>query len=210
MPEAPTIFGGADCLSHIIENLVGTGANDYTEIILLECLKRVWTWLPVAVENPNNIEAREQLSWAAHNSLANGGIPNGHAVGHAIGSLYHLVHGHACIIVLPTVIRHFSETAQGVIQKIAKVIGISITGNEQEDSNNVANAILDFYKKLGLKPFKETIEEKGINDNEETFIEKIIPAILDDFKSKQWLPPIHLENSTEKIAEICKRIYQER
>ena len=55
--------------------------------------------------DPQDPEAREQLSWAAHNALANGGMANGHAVAHAIGACYHLVHGHACIVTLPAVIR---------------------------------------------------------------------------------------------------------
>lgn len=119
MPEMPTAYGGVDALAHTVEILVGTGANAYTNTILLSCLKKIWTWLLIAVQEPENLEAREQLSWAAHNALANGGIPNDHAVAHAFDSLYHVVHGHACMMVLPAVIRHFAETAQEAIGQIA-------------------------------------------------------------------------------------------
>ena len=82
--------GGIDALAHTIEILVGTANNEYTNQILFLCLNKIWKWLPVAVKEPENLEAREQMSWAAHNALANGGVPNGHAVAHAIGSLYHM------------------------------------------------------------------------------------------------------------------------
>lgn len=210
MPAMPTAYGGVDALAHTVEILVGTGANEYTNTILLSCLDKIWTWLPVAVQKPNNLEAREQLSWAAHNALANGGIPNGHAVAHAIGSLYHVVHGHACIMVLPTVIRHFAETSQRAIQQIAIQIGVMTTGEAEADAESVANAILNFYKHLGMKPLQETLRENGCPDNEATFIEKMIPVVMDDFKSHQWLPPIHTGNYEEKVGKVCAAIYEEK
>lgn len=209
MPALPTAYGGVDALAHTIEILVGTGANDYTNLILLSCLEKIWTWLPVAVREPNHQEAHEQLSWAAHNALANGGIPNGHAVAHAIGSLYHVIHGHACMMVLPTVIRHFAENAQEAIRQIAVRIGVFVTGDAATDAENVANAIFDFYIKLGMKPLQETLKEKGYEDDEQTFITKMIPVVMDDFKSRQWIPPIHTDDYVEKIGKICAEIYRE-
>ena len=210
MPAMPTAYGGVDALAHTVEILVGTGANAYTNTILLSCLEKIWTWLPIAVQEPENLEAREQLSWAAHNALANGGIPNGHAVAHAIGSLYHVVHGHACMVVLPAVIRHFAETAQEAIGQIAVRVGVPITGDAQTDAEHVANAILSFYKSLGMKPLRETLQEKGCLDDEQTFIEKMIPVVMDDFKSHQWLPPIHTGDYREKVGRVCSAIYEEK
>ena len=123
MPAAATVCGGIDALAHTIEILVGTANNEYTNQILFLCLNKIWRWLPVAVKEPENLEAREQMSWAAHNALANGGVPNGHAVAHAIGSLYHITHGNACAMVLPTVVRHFALYAQKNIQKMAEIMG---------------------------------------------------------------------------------------
>ena len=60
------------------------------------------------------------MSWAAHNALANGGVPNGHAVAHAM--VLYIIHGNACAMVLPTVVRHFALYAQKNIQKMAEII----------------------------------------------------------------------------------------
>lgn len=210
MPAGPTANGGADAIAHAVENLLGTGANEYTNTVLIECFKRAWKWLPIAMKESENLEAREQLAWAAHNALANGGMPNGHAVAHAIGSLYHLVHGHACMVVLPTVIRHFAESAQDVIAEIAKIIDVPVTGDAKTDADRVADAFMEFYKNLGMKPFKAAMLEKGFQDDEQTFCEKMIPVILDDFKSKEWMPPIHTGDYQTKIAKICAMIYEEQ
>lgn len=210
MPATATVYGAADALAHTVESLVGTAANDYTNAILLECLERIWKWLPIALKEPYHEEARQQLAWAAHNALSNGGIPNGHAVGHAIGSLYHLTHGHACMIVLPTVIRHFAESSQPVISSIAARLHLPVTGDAHTDANYVADAILAWYKALGLKPLRQAMLEKGYEDDKQTFIQKMTPVILDDFKSKQWLPPIHTGDYQSKVAKVCTMIYNEQ
>lgn len=210
MPPVPTALGGADALAHTIEILVGTGANAYTDTILLSCLEKIWTWLPTAVREPENREAREALSWAAHNALANGGVPNGHAFAHAVGSLYHVVHGHACMLVLPSVIRHFARTAENAIREIALRIGVPVTGDAETDARNTAEAIRLFAQTLGMKPLRETLQENGFPDDEETFIEKMIPLVMDDFKSRQWLPPIHGDDYREKVGKICSSIYEEK
>lgn len=209
MPQYPTVCGGIDTLAHAVEILVGTGSNEYTNQILLLCVEKVWRWLPTAVNEPENLEAREQLAWAAHNALANGGVPNGHAVAHAIGSLYHVTHGHACAMVLPTVVRHFAYSSQEIIQQIADKMSIKITGDARIDADQVAYAICDFCRNLGLHSLQDTLIEKDILDSCKEFTTKMIPLILDDFKSKEWMPPIHTGNYEEKIGKVCEAIYKE-
>ena len=208
MPARQTIVCGLDALCHIVEDLVGTRSNDFTELVLLDALNRVWKWLPIAVREPKNVEAREQLAWAAHYALCSGGIPNGHAAGHAIGALYHLVHGHACIVVLPTVIRHHAQTSAEIIRKIAEVIGVPTTEEPEVVADRVATAISDLYKSLGLRPVAEELRAKGIEDDRETFIKKVVPAMLDDFKSHEWRPAIH--EDYEAAAKVCGMIYDDQ
>lgn len=210
MSAAATVCGGIDALAHTIEILVGTANNEYTNQILFLCLKKIWAWLPVAVKEPENLKAREQMSWAAHNALANGGVPNGHAFAHAIGALYHITHGNACAMVLPTVVRHFAHYAQNNIQKMAEIMGITATGDAVKDADAVANAIHVFCQELGLDTLQKIFAEKGYCDNCQEFTEKMIPLVMDDFKSREWMPPIHTGNYKEKIGKICEAIYAEK
>lgn len=207
MSAMPTAYGAVDALTHSVEMLIGIGSNEYTNGVVLNCIEKVWTWLPVAIVEPNQLEAREQLSWAAHNALGNGGIANGHAVAHAIGAVYHVVHGHACMLTLPTVIRHHAESAQKQIAALAGRIGVQTTNDAQADADRVADAILAFYKGLGMKPMRQTLAENGFDDDLETFKSKIVPATMDDFKVRLWMPPIHTD--IEKVGRICEMIYNE-
>lgn len=209
IPPVPTTLTGVDILSHVIEELVGVGQNDYSNLIYMECVRKVWKWLPIAIKEPNNVEARSQLSWASHNALSNGSLPNGHAVAHAIGATYHLVHGHACIITLPAVIRHHAETATESINDIATIMGIPTTEDAVTVARRVADGLVDFYKKLGLSTMKETMKEKGYKDDINTFVEKCIPGTLDDFKSRLWNPPIHRDEDRETLKEVLEMIYNQ-
>ena len=77
-------------------------------------------------------------------------------------------------------------------------------------SNEYTNMILMFYKDAGLEPLKETLAEQGLAESEKEFTEKMIPLILDDFKSKAWIPPIHTGDYKQKIGKICTMIYEEK
>lgn len=209
MPPRPTAVCGVDILAHAVECLVGTVQCELESAVLLECVERTWKWLPIAMKEPKDLEAREQLSWSAHQALCSCGIPNGHAVAHAIGSLYHITHGHACAMVLPTVVRHFAEASPEAIRDIAKRIGTPLVGDPAVDAGRVADAILDFNKRLGLTTFKETMAAKGELDDREVFIKKMIPAVLVDYKATQWLPPIHTGDYEAKIGTVCGMVYDE-
>ncbi len=209
MPPRPTVCCGIDILGHSVEMAIGVGQNEYTRLIVLDCIERAWKWLPIAVKEPQNVEAREQLSWAAHNALCNGGAANGHAAAHAVGALYHIVHGHAVAIVLPALIRHFaqSDKAAESIRAIAGKIGVPVIGDRLVDGNRVADAFLDYYKRLGLKPLRQAMEENGFHDDRETFVKKAVPITLDDFKSRLWTPPIH--ESKADVEKVLGMIYDE-
>lgn len=101
-----------------------------------------------------------------------------------------------CMMVLPTVIRHFAETAQEAIKQIAVRIGVFVTGDAVTDAENAANAIFDFCIKLGMKPLQETLKEKGYEDDEQTFIRKmdrpyIICHMSTSLRSRSAMPILH-------------------
>lgn len=203
MPKVPTVNGAFDALAHAIEIIAGVHKNDYSNLILLMCVDKIWKWLPIALEDPRDLEAREQIAWAAHNSLANGGSPNGHAIAHAIGACYHMVHGPSCAIVLPTVIRHHAETSREEIAELAKIMGLPVTGDAILDADRVASKFKEWYKACGILSLQDYLSKNGIKDTEEEFVEKAVPFTLDDWKSKLWNPPIHTD------IELCKKVHRQ-
>lgn len=209
MPPRATATVGLDALSHALEVVVGTMQHDFAAPLALDAIDRIWRWLPIAVKDPKNMEARSQLSYAANMAESTGGAANGHAVSHAIGARYKIVHGHACIMVQPTLIRHQAEVAQEGIRKLADIMGVPKIGTPDEVAGYVADAVLKFYKDFGFDTCKKAIRANGFDDDKEKFVETLIPAILDDFKSRVWMPPIHRPEDHDRLVKVCEMIYDE-
>ena len=210
MPPRPSAVVGLDVLCHATENLLGAQQNEYTDMLMIDCIRRVWKWLPIVFKEPGNVEGRVQMSWASTNAQANGGVPQGHAIGHAIGAEYGIVHAHACVLVLPSVIRHHAESYPDKIYALAEITGVPTEEDVQTIADRVADKYVEFYKQFGITNLQETLQAAGKLDDEDTFVEKIIPLTLDDFKSRIWMPPIHRPEDHEVLVELLKHIYEEQ
>ncbi|MDO4289147.1 MAG: iron-containing alcohol dehydrogenase [Eubacterium sp.] len=210
MPPKPTAVVGLDVLCHATENLLGAQQNEYSDLLMLECIKRVWQWLPIVFEEPGNIEGRTQLSWASTNAQANGGVPQGHAIGHAIGAAYGLVHGHACTLVLPSVIRHHAESYPDKIYALAQIVGVPTEEEVKVTADRVAKKYVSFYKQFGFENLQVTLKGMDKLDDRAVFVEKMIPLTLDDFKSRIWMPPIHRQEDRDLLTALLEKIYDEQ
>ena len=96
MPKGLTAATGMDALTHAMEAVVANGAIDVTDATALYAIKQIFEYLPRAVENGQDIEAREQMCYACFlNGIAfsNAGLGNVHAMAHQLGGLYDLPHG---------------------------------------------------------------------------------------------------------------------
>lgn len=210
MPPRPSAVVGLDVLCHATENLLGAQQNEYTDMLMIDCIRRVWKWLPIVFKEPGNVEGRVQMSWASTNAQANGGVPQGHAIGHAIGAEYGIVHAHACVLVLPSVIRHHAESYPDKIFALAKIIDVPTEEDVTTVASRVAEKYVEFYKQFGLTSLQETLKAAGKLDDKETFVKKIIPLTLDDFKSRIWMPPIHRPEDHDRLADLLEKIYDEQ
>ena len=63
-PAHLTAATGMDALTHAIECIVTPGAYPVSDAMALEATKIIFDYLPKAVENGRDIEAREQLVYA--------------------------------------------------------------------------------------------------------------------------------------------------
>lgn len=120
-PATVTAFSGIDALVHLIESYtsapldlewssavpVFTGRNMFSELIALQGIEKLGNWLAVAVEEPTNRRAREEVAFA---SLLGGmsfgptGTHLSHALQYPIGALTHTPHGLGTGLMLPYVL----------------------------------------------------------------------------------------------------------
>lgn len=106
MPPALTAATGMDALTHAVEAYVSTAANPLTDSAALMAIRLISKYLPLAVANGSNMEAREKMAYAeflAGMAFNNASLGYVHAMAHQLGGFYNLPHGVCNAILLPHV-----------------------------------------------------------------------------------------------------------
>ncbi len=108
MPPQLTADTGMDALTHAIEGYTSTWHNDFSDGLCLKAIQLICKYLPRAVANEQDQEAREKMHNAA--TLAGLGFINSmcslaHALGHSLGAIYNLSHGRCVGLFLPYTIQ---------------------------------------------------------------------------------------------------------
>lgn len=104
MPPSLTALTGFDTLSHALESYININSHPYSELVALESIKLLFSNLPAAVANGENLEARSKVAWAATlagMAISHAGTVLPHAMGQPISGLYNAPHGGtiaACLI----------------------------------------------------------------------------------------------------------------
>ncbi|WP_299495606.1 iron-containing alcohol dehydrogenase [uncultured Shewanella sp.] len=108
LPPNITAATGMDALSHLLEAYCSPHFHPMAEGIAVEGIKRIKSYLPIAFENGDNIEARTQMLVASSMGATafQRGLGAMHALAHTLGALYHKHHGLLNAILMPYVLKH--------------------------------------------------------------------------------------------------------
>ena len=133
IPPRLTQATGLDALSHAMEGYTSTAADTATDIINESLMRTIVEWLPKAVENGGDVEARQQMAvcasiagWMLQYSHTNAG----HSIAHILGSHYHIPHGEACAYATPWVLEFNAAAMPDRVMKIGRILGASFKGGE--------------------------------------------------------------------------------
>jgi alcohol dehydrogenase class IV len=104
LPAAITADTGLDALTHAIEGYTCAWHNDFSDGMCLKAVQLIFENLPRAYADGSDQAAREHMHNAA--TIAGLGFGNSmtalaHAMGHALGSQFHVPHGRAVSLCLP-------------------------------------------------------------------------------------------------------------
>ncbi|MFW6352047.1 MAG: iron-containing alcohol dehydrogenase, partial [Bacteroidota bacterium] len=154
-----TAAGTVDIMSHIFENYFAPGEGTFVqdtigESILKTCIK----YGPVALEEPENYEARANLLWAgslALNGLTLTGKKTGdwatHGIEHEVSAIYDLTHGAGLAIIHPEWMKYVlnEKTAPKFAQMARNVWNIKESDDMEAAIKGIA-AVRDFFNVLGM------------------------------------------------------------
>ncbi len=201
MPPVITADTGLDALIHAIESVTSNRANPMSSTVGEKAISIIMEYLPKAVKNGNDIEARSQMAFAA--MIAGFGFDNSmthlpHSVGHTLGSMYHLPHGNACGIILPEAMEFISETVPEAVKKVAVAMGLPVTvaTSGSEAGKMISKKVLEFYAIVGQK----TLKQNNIPEAD-------IPAIAEMATTDVTYPFCPRKPSKEDIIAMLKSAY---
>lgn len=155
-PATVTAFSGIDALVHLVESYtaatldldwaatppVFTGRNLFSELIALQGIEKLGRWLAVAVTEPANRRAREEVAFAAMlggMSFGPTGTHLSHALQYPIGALTKTPHGLGTGLMLPYVM-DACRVAPGMVDRLAAVGG-ALGSNATTDVERADDAI---------------------------------------------------------------------
>ena len=183
LPAEVAASAGLDVLSHAIESYTATpytdrarperpavrpayqGANPISDVWSLEALRMVREYLPRAVEDPGDDEARGMMLLAASYAgigFGNAGVHLPHGMSYPVSGMvkdyrppgyqvdHPLVpHGVSVILNAPAVFRFTASASPERHLRAAEVLGADISGVKAEDAGKVlADAITGFMRRL--------------------------------------------------------------
>ncbi|GEN30632.1 alcohol dehydrogenase [Cerasibacillus quisquiliarum] len=160
MPAGLTAATGLDALTHAIEAYVSTDATPITDALAIQAMRIIPKYLPRAVANGQDLEAREQMAYAqslAGMAFNNAGLGYVHAIAHQFGGFYNFPHGVCNAILLPHVCRFNLIAREERFADIASFLGENVEGLSDYDAAQIAiDTIVRLGQDLGIPSgFKE-------------------------------------------------------
>ncbi len=178
MPASVTVASGVDALAHACEALTVVRPNPISDALAKEAIGVITKWLPKAVADGSDLEAREAMSTAAllsGQAFSNTLVHHGHAFGHGLGAYFHKPHGFMVGAALPTVLQYVAVACPQRVKVIAQCMGASFRGDETpaEIGTVAAERLYRFYREIGMPG----LTELGI---EREALEGAVPFIAQD------------------------------
>jgi alcohol dehydrogenase class IV len=150
MPNFITATTGMDALTHAVECYLGNSGTSETERYSLEAIKLVFNNIQTVMKEPNNLEARKNMQLAAYKAgyaFTRAYVGNVHAIAHALGGYYNVVHGLANAIIMPYVLEKYGQPAHHKLAILANHVGVSNPALSDQDN---AKLFIEAIKKLNL------------------------------------------------------------
>jgi alcohol dehydrogenase class IV len=130
LPPMITAATGMDALSHNLEALCSPFYHPLAEGIAVEGIRLVQEYLPKAVADGSDIEARTQMLVCSSMGATafQKGLGGMHALAHPLGALYDAHHGMLNAILMPYVLKANRAVIDKRIERLTRYMSLSDTG----------------------------------------------------------------------------------
>lgn len=199
VPAKYTAYQGFDALFHNTEVMMSKGVNILSEPIALSAIENIAKYLPRAVKDGGDMEAREHVAYAATVAGITMQLTSTtaqHSMEHAMSAYHHsLRHGAGLIMISVEFARYFIEkhACDGQFIKMARVMGMP----EADKPEDFLTALIALQKACGVDDLK--MSDYGITKDE---------CLTLAVNARETMGGLFLANPCELNDEDCAGIFE--
>ena len=199
VPPKFTAYQGWDALAHSMEGYISAGATMMSEMFALTAIENIASYLPVAVQDGANIEAREKVAFA--NTLSGlvmvvGALTSQHSLEHAMSAHHQdLPHGAGLAMLSKAYFTHFIN-AHGCDNRFVKMAQVMGYPDAKEPMDFIA-ALDNLQKGCGIADLK--MSDYGIKSDD-------LPALVKN--AKATMGKLFAFDRVQLTDADCLAIYQ--
>ena len=166
VPAKYTAYQGFDALFHNTEVMMSSGVNILSETIALSAIENIAKYLPRAVKDGNDLEARERIAYGstmAGITMQLTSTTAQHSMEHAMSAYHHnLPHGAGLIMISQAFAEFFIErhACDGQFIKMARAMGMP----EADKPEDFLTALAQLQEACGVADLK--MSDYGIRKDE--------------------------------------------
>ena len=197
-----TRYVSIDAVNHVVEAATSLVASPYSITLAKQVIELVAKYLPKAIENPDDLEARYFLAYAAMMggvSFDNGLLHYTHALEHPLSAVKpDLSHGLGLAILLPAVVKTIYKDRSATLADILAPIVPGLSGTPDEASK-AAEGVYNWLKSVGVP---EKLTDMG-------FIAADVDKLTDLAFTTPSLDGLINIGPSGNSRELVRKIYEE-
>jgi alcohol dehydrogenase len=169
VPAKTTAYTGMDAFFHAAETYISKASQPTSDHLALEAISLISQYLPTAVKDGKNIEARTMLAWASTEagiceSLSS--CISHHSMEHAVSAYYpEIAHGSGLVMLSVSYFTHVAKKSPARFADMAKAMGEDVDNLPEKDRPFAfITALKELIKDIGLAG--ESLAAQGIKREE--------------------------------------------
>ncbi len=201
LPPTLTAGTGMDAFTHAVESLHSLQSQPIADALAADAVRRIYEYLPKAVEDGSNIDARGQMliaSCIAGLAFSNALVGIVHGIAHSVGAIAGVPHGLANSIILPYGMEFNIDFCAERYAIAARAMGVPPSGDAMRDAGAAIDKTRELIAAVGL-PTK--LSEVGVREDQ---LDSIADLTLGD--GTVFTNP-RMVCDTDEVLEILKKAF---
>lgn len=161
-PKSVTAATGIDALCHAVESFTSRKAQPMSETMSLAAIEKIFKYLPVCFDEPDNVTARAMMAIAATQAgtaFNNSSVTIIHGMSRPIGANFHIAHGLSNAVLIEACLQYVREPIEGKLAVIARQAKLTASNNDHEAADQFFISLHELLTHLEIPSMKDIIKD---------------------------------------------------